>query len=109
MAYKEFQYIKEDGQFIWREGEERLCTHDTLFFFIDTEPPILLSHGSKEAIGKKYDDYVEKMKVAGYDDMAREVMMIDVSKLDIEEINKCINNSGYINKFIKAIKDGHEF
>ncbi len=110
MEYEEFKYIKEGDQFIWCEGEERLHISDNLWFFVDTahlddHMCTLHSHGSKENIEKRYNDFVGKMRNTGNDDMAADVMMIDVSKLDIEEINKCISITGYVSKFVKAIKE----
>lgn len=115
MGYKEFKYIKDGERFIFCEGDEWIGDPNVyeLYFMVDVADLdqnmcTLLKHGKKELVEKKYNAYISSLKAGGLDDMIKDVMMIDVSKLELDEINKCITNSGYISKIVKALKDGEE-
>lgn len=115
MEFKEFNYIKDGERFILCEGDDWIGDPNVyeLWFMVDVTDVdermcTLHSHGKKEFVEKHYNKYVSKMKEHGFDDMAKDIIMMDVSKLELSEINKCITCSGYVSKFVKALNNGEQ-
>jgi len=95
-----FQLIDSDGEKIAEPIEK-------LSFLIDAneETSTLLKHGDHDKVEIKLKSYDKAYRDAGLTDMANDLMLIDVSNVDLEEVNKCIAITGYINNFIRAIKN----
>lgn len=110
-SMKEFRYIKENGKFVWCHGDEKLHYSDDLWFLVDvTDADVgmctMLGHGGKKNVNARYDRLHQAYKESNHPEMTDDLLMIDMSGIDLEEINKCINITGYISKFVKAVQDG---
>ena len=104
MSYFRYENL-EDGKFVFKCDDEIIISStDNIWLFIDNcegFDPVLLKHGTKNTIQKKYNSAVEVYKLAdGLDH--RDLIMIEITNLSLENINKCINNTGYIKKILKA-------
>lgn len=95
-------------------GMERLEISDImniLWFLVDVTDAdggmcTMLGHGGKKNVNARYDRLHQAYKESNHPEMTDDLLMIDMSGIDLEEINKCINITGYISKFVKAVQDG---
>ena len=63
---------------------------------------ILLSHGPEKNVKAKYDKMIKAYIEAGLDQEVEDMYLLNASDFPLEDINKCIENSGYISTLINA-------
>lgn len=93
-----YKYVYEDGEYLLKDGDETLYRSDeiAIAFSKDKEGMWTLhKHGSKEHVQEWFDKITKIYRQAGHNDIADEMVMIS-GKFPIEEVNKCINTSGYV-------------
>lgn len=71
---------------------------DEIAIAFDKESFTLLKHGSPENVNKWYQTARAKYIEAGFEDMAQALVVIQ-GAFPVEEVNKCLSHSGYIQKF----------
>lgn len=101
--YKNNQYHLIDD----RTGEILYASDEIAIAFSydkETKEGILYKHGSTELVSKWVQKTRKKFQNAGLHDIANEIIMI-FGKINIYELNKCLNISGYIGKFYEKNLD----
>lgn len=106
--HDEWRYEKNsDDTFTFKCGDDIIIESiDEVWVVVDNhagiESPVLLKHGSKEKLHKIYDDMVEAYKSAdGLDH--KDLMLIELTNIPLEDINRCLSSTGYIGRIIKLI------
>ena len=94
------------GQYVFHDGDTPLyAPHDEIALAFDRESGTLHKHGPVEKVAAWHSEAVRKFRAAGFDDMADELVMIS-GRFPVEEINKCINNSTYPQRFYQKLMAG---
>jgi len=69
---------------------------------IEKDRWVLLSHGSEENIKNKYSLMSKAYIDAGFYQEIKDLYLLNASDFSIDDINKCIENAGYISNLINA-------
>ena len=114
--FKEMKYIMDGTRFILCEvktnGKEEQIEwignpniYELCFLVsCDDDMCTIYKHGEKSQVLKQYDDVMKKYLDAGFDDIAKDLKVIDVTNIPLEEINKCLSITGYVSKIVKLLK-----
>lgn len=109
--YAEMYYEKsEDGTFQWKHGEEVHMEVSNIWFLIgkgelDGKPfHTLHRHGNKGGVTKRMEEMQKQYRQNGLEDIADDLVLIEVTNLDIETINKCLNNTGFVTTVVEQFE-----
>lgn len=104
-----FEYRKSkivDGHFdLLDENKEVITTVDSIWLIVDVDSKdihrsFIQKHGSKENIQKRYDEMQTELRVKVLGDvgreMADELVMMEVTRIPLEEINHALAAMNYI-------------
>ena len=103
-----YEYRMEDDQYVLFDTEngDILSRNDeiAIAFTIDLDDQMwtLHKHGNKERVEKWMDMTHRKFMDAGHADLARELRVVS-GKFPVEELNRCIDTTGYIEIMIKDL------
>lgn len=94
------RYSFENGEYIlfYSDNGEVVCHMDEVALALSKDEPkmwTLHKHGSRENVQNWYDKIVKRYRAAGLHDIADEMVMI-AGKFPVDELNRCIESSGYI-------------
>lgn len=103
---------KHDDMFECYVNGERVAICKSISMWIDTSRKVLLRWGCGDAIKKEFDQHKNRMENANKhcddvdikklrEELMKSHIMVDASKYDIDSINKCINNTGFIRELFK--------
>lgn len=101
-------YSYEDGKYIlfYRDNGDVLATMDevAISFSKDEDPSMwtLHKHGTPKAVQEWHDNTVMRFRKAGHYDIVNDMVMIS-GKFPVDELNKCIEISGYIKRMVEKL------
>lgn len=75
---------------------------DEIAICFDRSSGTLHKHGNPESVGNWAAKAQAKYRDAGYSEMANDLIVVS-GKLPVEEINRCIANSGYCSTFYNKL------
>lgn len=95
----------EGPRYVLHEGDKpiRAPLAEVAICF-DIAEGVLHKHGDPELVSKWYNETYAKLKASGLEDWANNLMMFK-GPLDINELNKMLNTTGYISAFFKEIHE----
>ena len=100
------KYELKDGTYFLTDAETgevlREMDEVAIAFTISDAMWTLHKHGSTELVQRWHDRTVKKLRDAGFDDLADEMAMIS-GKFPVEELNRCIDTTGYIGVMVKKL------
>ena len=105
----EYCYKKEGGMFYLCNGDHILDSMEEVAIAYEENMEtgaMLHKHGSKERVEKWMVKFVQTLKEDGgiLAEVADNIKMISSSKWDLEDLNRCINNTGYIKVMLRKIE-----
>ncbi len=102
-----YGYIRQYGEIYW-VGDYTINPVPVkgLTFLIDREEKMLLKHGSKELVEKRYNELLKAY--ANTENWVEFMLLTLPDDVDLTEINKCIENSTYIDHFLKMLNIGED-
>lgn len=105
------EYVLSDGTYYLMDEHDNIVTGmQEIWMMIDIREHIIFRHGSHDSVKKKYDEFQDKLRGGAKTElnpetkalslrMCDDLVMLDVTKLPLEEINHALAASGYI-KFV---------
>lgn len=87
--------VNESGQTVAAFEEVALVYQD------DGETVFLRKHGEASDVQKWYDKERAKLEGSGMSEFARSIKILRSTKLPFEELNKCIEDSGYVGRMVQ--------
>lgn len=101
----DWYYIKEGGQFQLVDGLGNKIAKPTerLAFYVDAddECPVLLRHGNIEKITLYSRRKKKEFLICNIPpQITGDIIVIDVTPMPLDDINKCLSNERYINEFL---------
>lgn len=100
------KYSFEDGKYImfYSDNGDVICSMEevSIAFSKDDGMWTLHKHGRKESVQHWYDLVTRNYRARGLSDIANEMVMV-TGKFPVEELNKCIDISGYIRTMCKKL------
>jgi len=105
------EYVFSDGTYYLMDEYDNIVTGmQEIWMMIDIREHIVFRHGSHESVKKRYDETQEKLRGSAKTEldpetkavslqMCDDLIMLNVTKLPLEEINHILASSGYI-KFV---------
>ncbi len=96
-------YEKKFGSYYLMEGKSILTMTDSVAILIDAESGTLLKHGNPPDVHAIKVKLMESMKA-----MTMHFVVIESEKWDVEELNKCLNISGYAGLLLNKMEIEHE-
>lgn len=97
-------YLKEELQLKTPLSNDIIFMTDEVAILFDAESFTLMKHGRPETVQEWYND--AKAKCEGkqdvYDLLIKPLVML-IGKFDVDELNKVINNSGYVERFYREL------
>ena len=90
-----------DTEFELVEDSEILDRFEKLGILMDKEGSVLLKWGDINRVKKTFEENSKKFRDGGFYDIADDLVLLDISKLDQEEIDKCIDICDYCGKIYK--------
>lgn len=102
-----YGYVREFGELYWISDHKlNPVPVKELTLLINKELKIMFKHGSKELVEKRYNELIKKYNDANLIDEAKNIMLLSLpNDVNLEEINKCIDNSSYIEKIINSLSN----
>lgn len=100
-----YYYKIEGSEYVLYNDENVILRSDygvALVYTYNEEISVLHKHGMKKHAQKWYNNAVNKYKNSGFEKEASELIMV-FGRFPVDEVNKCINNSGYTKKFHEKI------
>lgn len=83
------------------DGEEHVLSGFASLGFCFDKDGVLLKYGEADKIEAYYKEVRELYKLNGLEDMANDLIFVSSDKWPVEEIDKFINNTGYIGLWYK--------
>lgn len=100
------KYLYEDGEYVLVDAEHVFFRADEIALSFSKEGDgmwTLHKHGRKEPVQKHHEETVKKYVEHGYLNMAASMVMI-VGKFPVDELNKCLHTTGYIQKMCEKME-----
>jgi len=99
------KYIHKNNKYSFISADEGIITReiDEVAIAFDKETWTLHKHGRKEYVEKWFNKTIKIFKKAGFIDMANNMVMIS-GKFPVEELNRCLDTTGYIQIMCKKLK-----
>ena len=93
-------YYKKIGKTLEYHSEDSsdVISCDKLGMIVDKSSGTMLKHGSYYNVEARFIAIQDSYRTHGMPDMADDIVLLDVSDVDIEEINKCLSITGYAKK-----------
>lgn len=98
-----YRYERRGKEYAFLEDDEVLFTAPEVAIAFDREDWVLLKHGSPERVEQWLLDARRAYRSAGYPEMAESLGMVSSSQWDVEELNRCIDNSGYLRRVVEGM------
>lgn len=105
------EYVNKDGSYyLMDEYDTLIAGMDEIWMMLDIEDGVIHKHGSHKNTKKHYDHFQAKLRDAAKDGtgdtevlrhMADCMIMLDVTKIPLNELNHAIASSGYIKTLLK--------
>jgi hypothetical protein len=102
---KPWYYTQEsDGRYLLHDDRDRVQTaHYGVAIAFDSDNYSLLKHGDPEKVNAWVVDYRKQLKDQGLGDIANSLCVIESSEWDLEELNKALSTSGYMQFILKNL------
>lgn len=96
------EYTYDEGEFILSNNGIELSRSKniSIVFTANQDMWTLLKHGKTELVEKWYDSIKKQYRELGVDDFANELILL-TGKFPVDELNKCIQITGYVKKMYK--------
>jgi len=102
----DYHYTTNCGQYVLMDGDDCLCgPYDEISICFDKESGTLQKHGSPSDVEAWRKKAADKLLAAGFDEMAANLICV-TGRFPLEELNKCLSNSMYINLFYRKLLAG---
>ena len=102
---KEYTYKIEGNEYVLYHGNEVVSRNDygvALCYNLDGECSGILKHGNKKTVEEYFKKNFSKLMDSGLIEMAQNLKYIS-GRLPVDEVNKAISITGYINKLHQKI------
>lgn len=100
----EFKYTNNGFEYIFYCDNEELFRTTEVAICFDKAVGCILKHGKPEVVSKYLTTARQAFIAAGAPEMANDVVSISSDSFDIKELNKILDTTGYINKFLESNK-----
>lgn len=77
----------------------------SVLFSVDDHAVILQKHGNPEWVQNYMNEAVQKLRNAGFDEMADSFKMY-TGQFPVEALNRLLSTTGYATKFVRQIESG---
>jgi len=106
------EYVFDDGTFFLKDEHDNIILGtQSIWMMLDIEDHIIHKHGQEEFIKKAYDGFQTKIRAHAAEElnpekkamlinMADTMIMLDVTKIPLEELNHALASSGYIGRLL---------
>lgn len=96
-----YEITKEGNEYVCKLNGETMWCSEKISFLFDKEDGIVFKWGRPEFAEECLKEYTKRY--LGLEWMLNNLMIITLENVDVETINKIINSSGYILKYIKTL------
>lgn len=104
MSTREYRW--NCGQYVYHvDGQPTAAPTDSIAIAFDKESGTLHKIGNPINVNRWYQDTVKKLTGGGASDMAADLMVIE-GRFPIDEVNKCMDCTGYIGVFYQKLLNG---
>lgn len=97
-------YKFEHGSYYFYSNEQMTFMTDEISICYDAESMTLHKHGNPKSVLNWFNKSKQKLEVAGFHDIANNLCIIS-GYFPVEELNILVNNSTYLEHFIKKINN----
>lgn len=103
---KTYAYALNGGQYVLTvDGVPQTAPADTVALGFDKKDGTLFKHGKPETVSQWTVTAAGKLREAGLQDWADDLVMVE-GRFPLEEINKCLDISGYCKVFFAKLQCG---
>ena len=101
-----FEYRLIEGQYVLFDDNEQIHEGlDEVALCFDVETGTLHKHGAPARVMLWHRESQKAFRVAGFDAMADQLIAVS-GRFPAEEINRCLNHTGYASRFYDKLKNG---
>lgn len=94
------------GQYVlYKDGQPTTKPSDTIALCIDKDSGVLHKHGDPERVRQWHATNVRALRQAGCADWADHMVVVE-GRFPLEEINRCLSNTGYASTFFEKLQEG---
>lgn len=110
------EYVNDEGTVFLKDEYDEIILgirpEQGLWMMLDIKEYIVHKHGTHDNVKKRFDEFQTKIRAAAKaeldpekkdfcNQMADDMVMLDISKLPLEELNRVLASSGYIKQVLE--------
>ena len=96
------RYEIRGGEYVFLEEGDALFSSPEIALAFDRDDWALLKHGPPGRVERWLLEARRAYRSVGYPEMAEGLGMVSSDRWDVEELNRCIDNSGYIQRVVEG-------
>jgi hypothetical protein len=98
------RWEKKHGSYYWMHGTDIRCMTDSVavaFSMLDEDTTVMHKMGKPDSVKRWVEETQQKYRDAGLEEDAKQLIVLESDKWDVEDLNKILHITGYIAAFLK--------